>query len=88
MHGEQVAGRHRRESDPAEAAARSAELAAERRVWRVEASPGMAHPHGVYDLCQDVVPDIDQDIDLAPAARHAAQHDVASGTWRLLRVSD
>jgi len=27
--------------------------AAEREVWRVEASPGRAHGAGVYDLCFD-----------------------------------
>lgn len=31
----------------------SATLAAEREVWRVEASPGRAHGAGVYDLCFD-----------------------------------
>lgn len=29
------------------------EQAAEREVWRVEASPGRAHGSGVYDLCFD-----------------------------------
>lgn len=28
-------------------------LAAEREVWRVEASPGRAHGSGVFDLCFD-----------------------------------
>jgi hypothetical protein len=31
----------------------SSALAAEREVWRVEASPGRVHGAGVYDLCFD-----------------------------------
>ena len=31
----------------------SSALAAEREVWRVEASPGRAHGSGVFDLCFD-----------------------------------
>lgn len=31
----------------------SSVLAAEREVWRVEASPGRVHGAGVYDLCFD-----------------------------------
>jgi hypothetical protein len=35
------------------AGADSSALAAEREVWRVEASPGRVHGAGVYDLCFD-----------------------------------
>ena len=34
-------------------AAAGGALAAEREVWRVEASRGLAHGAGVYDLCFD-----------------------------------
>lgn len=36
-----------------DAVADSSALAAEREVWRVEASPGRVHGSGVFDLCFD-----------------------------------
>lgn len=71
--------------DPAAAAARSAARGRERQVWRVEASPGMAHAHGVYDLCHDVVADPDR-----PAGHSQEPAPELSGrdTWQLLRVTD
>ena len=38
---------------PAAASVRVADLAQEREVWRVSASPGRAFPSGVYDLCRE-----------------------------------
>jgi hypothetical protein len=79
---------HEQDHDPAAAVARSAARAAaigrERQVWRVEASPGMAHAQGVYDLCHDLVVDPDR----PPGHPHDAGAGAARGTWRLLRVAD
>ncbi len=38
---------------PAGASVRVTDLAQEREVWRVSASPGRAYPGGVYDLCRE-----------------------------------
>ena len=38
---------------PAGGSVRVADLAQEREVWRVSASPGRAFPSGVYDLCRE-----------------------------------
>lgn len=53
-----------------------AALAQEREVWRVEASRGLVHGSGVYDLCRDV--------DGAGSAGSGPHGDA----WRLMRVAD
>jgi hypothetical protein len=52
-----------------------ADLAQEREVWRVAASPGRAYPGGVYDLCREPV---------VPTPPGGAPGEV----WHLVRVAD
>jgi hypothetical protein len=71
-------------ADPRAAATRSAAIGQERQVWRVEASPGRAHGHGVYDLCHDLF--VDPDWPARSGLPDRADPD--DGAWRLLRVAD
>ena len=55
---------------------RVTDLAQEREVWRVSASPGRAYPAGIYDLCRD------------PTGEASASRGSPGGTWHLVRVAD
>jgi hypothetical protein len=55
---------------------RVADLAQEREVWRVSASPGRAYGGGVYDLCRE------------PAGQSGASRGSPGAVWHLVRVSD
>jgi hypothetical protein len=59
---------------PAGGSVRVADLAQEREVWRVSASPGRAYPSGVYDLCRE------------PAEEPS--HGSPGEVWHLVRVAD
>jgi uncharacterized protein DUF6504 len=61
---------------PADAPVRVTDLAQEREVWRVAASPGRAYPGGVYDLCRE------------PAAEPTPSRGSPGAVWRLVRVTD
>ena len=63
---------------PGSAAApvRVADLAQEREVWRVSASPGRTYAAGVYDLCRE------------PAGEPSASRGSPSAVWHLVRVAD
>jgi hypothetical protein len=65
---------------PAPPGARVGDLAREREVWRVSASPGRAHPGGVYDLCREPAGE--------PASGHRPGQGPPGGVWRLVRVAD
>jgi hypothetical protein len=56
--------------------ARVTDLAGEREVWRVSASPGRAYPAGVYDLCRE------------PAGESTASRGSPGEVWHLVRVAD
>jgi Domain of unknown function (DUF6504) len=55
---------------------RVTDLAQEREVWRVSASPGRAYPAGVYDLCRE------------PAGEAGASRGSPGAVWHLVRVAD
>jgi hypothetical protein len=55
---------------------RVADLAQEREVWRVSASPGRAYAGGVYDLCRE------------PAGEAGASRGSPAAVWHLVRVAD
>jgi Family of unknown function (DUF6504) len=55
---------------------RVTDLAQEREVWRVSASPGRAYPAGVYDLCRE------------PAGEVSASRGSPGGVWHLVRIAD
>ena len=63
---------------PGEAAVqvRVTDLAQEREVWRVSASPGRAYPSGIYDLCRE------------PAGEVSASRGSPGAVWHLVRVAD
>ena len=61
---------------PAAAPVAVADLAQEREVWRVSASPGRAYAGGVYDLCRE------------PAAQAGASRGSPDAAWHLVRVAD
>ena len=52
------------------------DLAQEREVWRVSASPGRAYPSGIYDLCRE------------PAGVASASRESPGAVWHLVRVAD
>jgi len=52
------------------------DLAQEREVWRVSASPGRAYPAGVYDLCRE------------PTGEATASRGSPGAVWHLVRVAD
>lgn len=52
------------------------DLAQEREVWRVSASPGQAYPGGIYDLCREAAGDT------------SASRGSPGGAWHLVRVAD
>ena len=52
------------------------DLAQEREVWRVSASPGRAYPSGIYDLCRE------------PAGEAGASRGSPGPVWHLVRVAD
>lgn len=74
VHGEGAA-REDAAGDLVAGGQRVAELAEEREVWRVFASPGRSFPGGVYHLCKDPT-------DVAGASRGSP------GLWRLILVAD
>ncbi len=53
-----------------------ADLAQEREVWRVSASPGRIHPGGIYDLCRE------------PTDEPIPSQGSPRCTWHLVRVAD
>jgi hypothetical protein len=55
---------------------RVTDLAEEREVWRVAASPGRLHPDGVYDLCRE------------PPVPPTPSRPGTGAVWRLVRVAD
>ncbi len=55
---------------------RVADLAEEREVWRVAASPGRSYPGGVYDLSRD------------PAGAASPARGSPGHLWHLVRVAD
>jgi hypothetical protein len=55
---------------------RVADLAQEREVWRVSASPGRAYAGGVYDLCRE------------PAGEISASRGSPGAVWHLVRAAD
>ena len=55
---------------------RVTDLAQEREVWRVSASPGRAYPSGIYDLCRE------------PAGEASASRGSPGAVWHLVRVAD
>jgi len=61
---------------PAAAPVPVADLAQEREVWRVSASPGRAYAGGVYDLCRE------------PQAQAGASRGSPDAAWHLVRVAD
>ena len=62
--------------EPAGPPVRVADLAQEREVWRVSASPGRAYPSGVFDLCRE------------PADEPAPSRGSPGEVWRLVRLAD
>jgi Family of unknown function (DUF6504) len=57
-------------------ASRVADLAEEREVWRVAASPGRAYRGGVYDLSRE------------PAGAASPSRGSPADEWRLVRIED
>lgn len=84
VHGEgegpaAVAGEGRetdRGSSTGGAAKRIADLADEREVWRVAASPGRAYRGGVYDLSRE------------PAGAQSPSRGSPADQWHLVRIED
>jgi hypothetical protein len=79
VHGEGEgpdAAREGREADPGGTATRIADLAEEREVWRVAASPGRAYRGGVYDLSRE------------PAGAAAPSRGSPAEQWHLVRIED
>jgi hypothetical protein len=67
---------HTEPSEPSHAHVRVADLAEEREVWRVNASPGRAYAGGVYELSREPV-------GASTASRGSPGH-----VWHLVRVAD
>ena len=67
----------------------SADLLAEREIWRVEAGAGRSDTVGVYDLGRDVVDDGgDPPDDRAALGVSRGDPDDVTAHWRLLQVTD